>query len=98
MEFVLVHSDWSWDRVAATLRALGHRVLAPVPQGSDPAAIGAGLVDAIRREGLRELTLVAHRDGKPAIQYVADHLPEITQRVVFVGSWELHDGDTVHAT
>lgn len=100
MQFVLVHGGWlggwSWDRVASDLRDRGHQVFAPTLTGSSLTEIGDRLVEAIRRAGLRDLVLVGHGDGGPVIQYTADRLANITQRVVFVDAWVLHDGEAIH--
>jgi pimeloyl-ACP methyl ester carboxylesterase len=82
--------------VASDLRERGHQVFAPTLTGSSLTEIGDRLVDAIARAGLKDLVLVGHSDGGPVIQYTADRLANITQRVVFVDAWVLHDGEAIH--
>ncbi|UOZ03484.1 alpha/beta fold hydrolase [Amycolatopsis sp. WQ 127309] len=110
MQFCLVHGGWQggwcWDAVARSLRDGGHTVLAPTLRGSESGdvdraevnltAIGEGLVEEIRRAGLRDVVLVGHSGGGPAIQYAADRLPDLTRRVVFVDAWVLRDGEAIH--
>jgi pimeloyl-ACP methyl ester carboxylesterase len=110
MLFVLVHGGWHggwcWDAVAASLRAGGHQVFAPTLRGSEEGdvdragvtltAIGEGLIDAIKQQDLEDFVLVGHSGGGPVIQYVADRLPEMTRRVVFVDAWVLRDGEAIH--
>lgn len=110
MQFVLIHGGWQggwcWDAVAATLRDGGHRAFAPTLQGSedgeadrtgvDLTAMGEGLIQGIRREGLTDLVMVGHSGGGPVLQYAADRLSGITRRVVFVDAWVLRDGEAIH--
>jgi pimeloyl-ACP methyl ester carboxylesterase len=110
MQFVLVHGGWQggwcWDAVATRLRAEGHQVFAPTLRGSEPgdadragvdlSAIGEGLIEAIRKRDLRDLVLVGHSGGGPAVQYAADRLVASTRRVVFLDAWVLYDGQAIH--
>jgi pimeloyl-ACP methyl ester carboxylesterase len=110
VQFVLVHGGWQggwcWDAVAAILRDAGHGVFAPTLRGSedgevnragvDLTAIGEGLVDAISRADLRDLVLVGHSGGGPAIQHAAGQLASTTRRVVLVDAWVLRDGESIH--
>lgn len=110
MQFVLVHGGWQagwcWDAVAPILRSRGHQVFAPTLRGSEEGAvdrsgvdlttIGDGLVAAIKQEELRDIVLVGHSGGGPAIQYAADRLVENTWQVVFVDAWVLHDGESIY--
>ncbi|GAA4588129.1 alpha/beta fold hydrolase [Planotetraspora phitsanulokensis] len=110
MRFVLVHGGWHggwcWDAVAARLRAGGHQVFAPTLRGSEEGdvdragvtltAIGQGLIDAIKQQGLDDFVQVGHSGGGPVIQYAADRLTEMTRRVVFVDAWVLRDGEAIH--
>jgi pimeloyl-ACP methyl ester carboxylesterase len=101
MQFVLVHGGWlggwSWNRVASVLRARGHQVFAPTLRGSDIAAVGKELVDAIKHADLREVALIGHSGDGAVLRYAAERLSEITRRVVFVDAWEIQDGQTIHA-
>jgi pimeloyl-ACP methyl ester carboxylesterase len=110
MQFVLVHGGWQagwcWDAVSSVLRGHGHQVFAPTLRGSeegevdrsgvDLTMIGDGLVAAIKQKGLRDIVLVGHSGGGPAIQYAADRLVERTRKVIFVDAWVLHDGESIH--
>lgn len=110
MDFVLVHGGWQggwcWDAVAEHLRTGGHRVFAPTLRGSEEGdvdrsgvnltAIGEGLVDAIKQQDLKEMVMVGHSGGGPAVQYAADRLAERTRRVVFLDAWVLRDGESIH--
>ena len=94
--FVLVHGawhgGWSWQPVASTLRAAGHRVWAPTCPGlgidDDPRDVTlADCVDAVvhhvESSGARDITLVGHSWGGYVIAGAAPRLASQLKRLVF---------------
>src|SRR5262249_22173404 len=94
--FVLItgawHGGWTWRRVAANLRAAGHRVLAPdlpgLADGDDPrrhglADVGDFIVDLVERHDLHDVTLVGHSWGGYPITDAAPRLAARLRRLVY---------------
>lgn len=94
--FVLVHGGWhggwSWQPVASTLRASGHRVSAPTCPGlgidDDPRGVTlADCVDAVVRHveasGDGDITLVGHDWGGYVIAGATPRLVSRLKRLVF---------------
>ncbi|RJO69258.1 alpha/beta hydrolase [Nocardia panacis] len=97
---------WSWDEVAAELRALGHEVTAHTPRGLDPAdpdrltvtleEQARGIVDAVAED--EQVVLVLH-SGAGVTGYLATDLaPEKFLRVVYVDTAPGHEGFAVNPT
>jgi pimeloyl-ACP methyl ester carboxylesterase len=94
--FVLVHGawhgGWSWQPVASTLRAAGHRVSAPTCPGlgidDDPRGVTlADCVDTVVRHveasGAGDITLVGHSWGGYVIAGAAPRLASRLKGLVF---------------
>lgn len=94
--FVLVHGawhgGWSWQPVAAHLRAAGHRVTAPTSPGlginDDPRCVTLAdcvdsLVDHVERTDRTSVTLVAHSWGGFVAAGAAPRLAPRLKRLVF---------------
>ncbi len=107
--FVLVHGawhgGWCWDRVAALLRASGHRVVAPTLTGLAERAhllsrditldtFTDDVAKAILEADLREVVLVGHSFGGLPISGVADRMPERLRRLVYLDAIILQDGQS----
>ena len=97
--FVLIHGashgGWCYDRVAAILRAQGHRVFAPTPAGlAERASMDARrinltthideVVALFEREDLRDVVLCGHSYGGMVIGGVADRIPDRIANLVFL--------------
>jgi pimeloyl-ACP methyl ester carboxylesterase len=97
--FVLVHGAfrgaWSWDRVAALLRARGHEVVVPTLTGmgekahllspsQNVDAYAADVIGELRCRDLRDVTLVAHSFGGFPATVAADREWERIGRLVYL--------------
>ncbi len=97
--FVLLHGawhgGWCWERVAAPLRARGHRVTTPTQTGLgershlmspdiDLAVFTADLVNHLLWEDLTNVVLVGHSFGGNAISGAAEEVPGRIDRLVYL--------------
>lgn len=110
MDFLLVHGAWHdgscWDAIAETLRAAGHRVLAPTLAGHGPQAGAAvthadcvrSVTDAAQQAGGDDWVLVGHSFGGTVIQKAAETLHGRLRRLVFVNAFVLQDGESLMDT
>ena len=107
--FVLVHGawhgGWCWDRVAAPLRAAGHRVLTPTCTGlgershllSKDITLDTFVMDianVIVFEELSDVVLVGHSFGGIPISGVADTMPQRVRHLVYLDSLILQPGQS----
>lgn len=103
--FVLVHGGgqggWTWQQVAAQLRAAGHDVHMPTLTGfGERHHLGApsfqtfvnDIATLIRVEDLRDLVLVGHSMGGAVVPRVAEAMPDRIRRVVWVTAVVASDG------
>jgi pimeloyl-ACP methyl ester carboxylesterase len=108
--FVLVPGfwlgGWAWRRVAEPLRAAGHRVYAVTLTGLADRVHLAGrevdqdthvtdVVNLLRYEDVRDVTLVGHSGAGITAYGVADRIPDRLARVVYVDSGPAPDGTSV---
>jgi pimeloyl-ACP methyl ester carboxylesterase len=107
-QYVLVHGAWedakSWDYVAPVLEANGHTVTAlDLPgHGENMQPISfmnmanyiETIIEAINRIA-EPVILVAHSMSGAAVSQVAERIPKKIERLVYVCSFLLQDGDTV---
>lgn len=106
--FVLLHGawhgGWCWDRVAAPLRARGHRVTTPTQTGlgerahliSDKITLETftdDLVNHILFEDLRDVVLVGHSFGGNAISGAAERVPERIAELVYLDATVIGPGE-----
>jgi pimeloyl-ACP methyl ester carboxylesterase len=99
LTIVLVHGawlgEWSWDQVAAHLRAAGHRVFAVSLTGHGQRRSEAGphitlgdhvadVVQVIRTEDLRDIVLVGHSYGGRVITQAWAQVPGRVAKLVYV--------------
>jgi pimeloyl-ACP methyl ester carboxylesterase len=97
--FVLLHGawhgGWCWERVADLLRMRGHRVTTPTQTGLgershlispsiDLAVFADDLVNHLRWENLSNVVLVGHSFGGNVISGVAELMPELIDRLVYL--------------
>lgn len=105
--FVLVPGfwlgGWAWRRVAGPLRAAGHDVYPMTLTGlADRVHLASrdvdqdthvtDVVNLIRYEDLRDVTLVGHSGAGITAYGVADRIPDRLARVVYVDSGPAPDG------
>lgn len=105
--FVFVHGAWSgawsWERLAAVLRARGHRVYAPALSGLgershlDPAMIDVNthvldIVNEVRWKDLDRIVLVGHSYGGIVITGVAEEIGERIASIVYLDAFLPDDG------
>jgi pimeloyl-ACP methyl ester carboxylesterase len=108
--FVLVHGSWqggwSWQEVAARLRARGHRAVAPTLPGHDQSDgdrarishddyVAAVLSVLEQQAGPDPVVLVAHSFGGAVISQVADRRPDRVHRLIYCDAFVLRDGEAV---
>lgn len=89
------HGGWCWTRVAALLRARGHRVTTPTMTGLgerahlmspdiDLALFTSDLVNHLHFEDLSEVILVGHSFAGNAVTGAADQVPGRIARLVYL--------------
>lgn len=99
------HGGWCWDRVAARLRAQGHRVFTPTSTGlgerkhliSKDVTIEVfvqDLVNVLEAEELKDVILVGHSFGGIAISGAADRAPDRIRRLVYLDAVILQPGQS----
>ncbi len=108
--FVLVHGawygGWCWSAVAQALRARRHVVSTPTCPGLGEQAhllsrdislstFITSISAHIRYENLRDVILVGSGFGGVVISGVADRIPELLQRLVFIDAMVLDSGQSV---
>ena len=95
--------SWAWDAVADRLRAAGHTVHALTMPGiaerADEAKPDTGLrteiadiVAHLREHKLHDVVLVGHSGGNMPVTGVADEVPELIARAVYVDSGPMPSG------
>lgn len=107
---LLIHGayqgGWIWSRVAARLRAAGHRVLAPSLDGcaERQAQLRPGitteshaedLASLLFHEDLRDVILVGTSTGGMVLCRAAEQARERVRRLVLVDALALRDGERV---
>ena len=108
-DFVLLHGafhgGWCWPRVAAPLRAAGHRVFTPTQTGLGERAhllspsitldtFTQDLVGLLDAEELTEAVLVGHSFGGCAVTGAADRAPSRIRQLIYLDSIIPRDGRT----
>jgi pimeloyl-ACP methyl ester carboxylesterase len=109
--FVLVHGawhgGWCYARVAAILRAGGHRVFTPTMTGlgerAHLAQAGISLsthvtdiANVLRYEDLHDVVLCGHSYGGMVISGVVEAEPERIAALVFLDAFVPEDGQSLH--
>lgn len=105
--FVLLHGafhgGWCWERVAAPLRARGHRVTTPTQTGlgerrhlmSRAITLGTFIDDLVNHllyEDLTDVVLVGHSFGGNAISGAAERVPERITELIYLDSLVIEGG------
>src|SRR5215471_18090882 len=87
------HGGWAWQGVVGQLLKRGHRAHAPTLSGHGPGAMRLGIahqdcvhsvVSYIHQQRLKDVVLVGHSFGGSVIQRVAEEIPGLIQRTVFL--------------
>ncbi|NRB30066.1 MAG: alpha/beta hydrolase [Rhizobiaceae bacterium] len=102
MNIILVHGGWhggwTWDGVAAQLRALGHQVYAPSLTGlaerahlidavEGPDTHVADITQLISFHNLQDVVLVGHSYGGMIVTGAASHLSERIKALVYLDAF-----------
>ena len=108
--FVLVHGawhgGWCWKRVADILRSRGHSVTTPTQTGLGershllwesitPSVFVDDIVNHLRWEGLTNVILVGHSFGGLTITGVADAVPKMIAKLIYLDAVILESGEAV---
>ena len=106
--FVLVHGayhgGWCWDRLAPLLRDAGADVLAPdLPgHGQDKTVSGelslscyADHIAEVCRDAGGEVTLVGHSMAGAVIAEVAERVPDLVSRLVYLTAYMPGNGESI---
>ena len=106
--FVMIHGSWhggwAWRAVARRLSKKGHRAQAPTLPGHGPVAMRGGVahqdcvrsvVAYIQEQKLENVILVGHSFGGSVIQKVAEEVPGLIERTVFLDALIVEDGHCV---
>jgi len=107
--YVLVHGAWHsgelLEPTAKHLRSRGHTVHCPTLAGNRPqddrATVGLAeaaksLLDFLEREKLENVRLVGHSYGGMVISQVADWVPRLIRRLVYVNGFVPLDGQCLN--
>ncbi len=105
------HGGWCWDRIVSGLEAKGHKAIAPDLPGmgsdttsfsdtplSDWADFVADLVRAEKGQKNDGIILVGHSRGGMVISEVAERVPELVSRLVYLTAMLLPDGASLMQT
>jgi pimeloyl-ACP methyl ester carboxylesterase len=106
--FVIVHGGWGggweWTPVARRLRERGHEVFTATLTGlGERAHLGSkvGLSDHIEDvvavftfEELRDVVLCGHSSGGMVVTGVADRVPELIRRLIYIDAFVPNDGQS----
>ena len=106
--FVMIHGSWhggwAWKGVVQQLSKRGHRAEAPTLPGHGPGAMRLGVshqdcvrsvVSYIQQQRLENAVLVGHSFGGSVIQKVAEEIPSLIERTVFLDALIVEDGHCV---
>ena len=106
--FVMIHGSWhggwAWQGVVRQLSKRGHRAQAPTLAGHGPGAMRLGVshqdcvrsvVSYIEQQRLENVILVGHSFGGSVIQKVAEEIPGLIERTVFLDALIVEDGRCV---
>ena len=106
--FVMIHGSWhggwAWQGVEHQLSNKGHRAQAPTLPGHGPGAMRLGVahqdcvrsvVSHIQEHRLENVILVGHSFGGSVIQKVAEEIPSLIERTVFLDALIVEDGRCV---
>ncbi len=111
--FVLLHGawhgGWCWEKVAAPLRARGHRVTCPTQTGLGERShlisadltletFGWDLINHLRFEDLSDVVLVGHSFGGNALSIAAERVPERIKSLVYLDCTMLKGGERLTDT
>ena len=106
--FVLLHGawhgGWCWEKVAAPLRARGHKVTCPTQTGLGERShlmssdltletFGQDLINHLRFEDLSDVVLVGHSFGGNALSVAAERIPERIRTLVYLDCTLLNGGE-----
>ena len=98
------HGGWAWQGVVQQLSKRGHRAEAPTLSGHGPGAMRLGVshqdcvrsvVSYIQQQRLESAVLVGHSFGGSVIQKVAEEIPGLIERTVFLDALIVEDGHCV---
>jgi pimeloyl-ACP methyl ester carboxylesterase len=108
--FLVAHGAWSagwaWKKMHPLMSAAGHRLITPTYTGLGERAHLAtpqvnlethiqDLLGVIKYEQLRDFVLVAHSYGGMVATGVADRVPELIRRIVYVDAFVPRDGQSL---
>jgi pimeloyl-ACP methyl ester carboxylesterase len=106
--FVMIHGSWhggwAWQGVVQQLSMRGHRAQAPTLPGHGPGAMRLGVshhdcvrsvVSYVQQQRLEAVILVGHSFGGSVIQKVAEEIPSLIERTVFLDALIVEDGHCV---
>jgi len=106
--FVMIHGSWhggwAWQEVVRQLSKKGHIAEAPTLPGHGPQAMRLGIahqdcvrsvVSYIQQQRLNEVVLVGHSFGGSVIQKVAEEIPSLIARTIFLDALIVEDGHCV---
>ena len=99
------HGGWCWDEVAGILRARGHTVTTPTQTGLGERShliaksitleiFIEDLVNHLKWETPGNAVLVPHSFGGVPVCGVADRVPELIERLIFLDAALLLDGES----
>lgn len=106
--FVLIHGawhgGWCWERIVPLLVREGHRVFAPdLPgmgadrrqHGSDPLGDWTDFAVKLATSADEPVTLVGHSLGGVVISEVAERVPSVVHRLVYLTAFLLQSGQSL---
>jgi pimeloyl-ACP methyl ester carboxylesterase len=106
--FVMIHGSWhggwAWQGVVRQLSKRGHRAQAPTLPGHGPRASRVGIshrdcvrgvASYIQEQRLEDVILVGHSFGGSVIQKVAEEIPSLIKRTIFLDALIVEDDHCV---
>ena len=100
MKFILVHGawhgPWCWDKVTAFLEDRGDTVFAPeLPLAESLSAYVEVVINAVK-SAEAPVVLVGHSMAGAVVSLVAEAVPDLIERLVFLAAFAPQDGESIN--
>jgi pimeloyl-ACP methyl ester carboxylesterase len=100
MKFILVHGawhgPWCWDKVTAFLEDRGDTVFAPELPLSESLSAYVEVVTNAVKSADAPVVLVGHSMAGAVVSLVAEAVPDLIERLVFLAAFAPQDGESIN--